>query len=250
MARARPGLRRLAVVGGTALPQAALDGAAHALDTPFGSPSAPLRRALWHGRRVWFLHRHGDAGIAPHAINYRANLWALRAAGARSVIAVNAVGGIDERMAPSRWTVPEQLIDYTWGRAHSFAGDPRAAGVAVPAHCDFAAPYSPELTRPLRQALASALGQPDIPGCVYGCTQGPRLETAAEIARLRRDGCDVVGMTGMPEAALARELDLRYASLCLVVNRAGVAEASMASIAATVREAQSEIDAVFAAALA
>ncbi len=165
---------------------------------------------------VWFLPRHGHShGIAPHLINYRANLWALHAAGVRAVIAVNAVGGITERMLPGTLVIPDQLIDYSWGREHTYCTGTHA----LDKHVDFTWPYDKELALSLLQGA----GMLDIPaqlGAVYACTQGPRLETAAEIRRLRQDGCDIVGMTGMPEAGLARELGLRYACLALVVNKA------------------------------
>ena len=185
-------------------------------ETPYGETSADILLGDWLGQAVAFLPRHGpEHAIPPHAINYRANLWALAGRGVRRIIAVNAVGGIDEQLSPCTLAVPEQLIDYTSGRAHSFA-EGGAQGVR---HVDFTRPYSDRLRRLLLAAAARA-GLPLIDHGVYGCTNGPRLETAAEIRRLRNDGCTMVGMTGMPEAALARELDIDYAGLALVVNRA------------------------------
>ncbi len=216
-----------AVIGGTGLQ--ALAGfqaeAEHALQTPFGAPSAPVQEGRLDGRRCLFLARHGvPHRIPPHRINYRANLWALRELGADAVLAVNAVGGINPTMPPGRLVVPDQVVDYTWGRAHSYYdGD----GVSAPVsdqlseleHVDFTEPYDAGLRQRLL-AAGNALGlQLDSAG-TYAATQGPRLESAAEIRRLANDGCDVVGMTGMPEAALARELGLPYASLCIVVNAA------------------------------
>ena len=207
-----------ALIGGTGLTQ--LDGLviheSRLLETPYGSPSAPLLRGEYGGREVIFLARHGHPHhIPPHQVNYRANLWALREAGASQIIAVNAVGGISSAAATGAICVPHQLIDYTWGRAHTFfEGD-----IDHVTHIDFTHPYD----EPLRQRLIAALRAE---GClrvetgVYGATQGPRLETIAEITRMERDGCDIVGMTGMPEAALARELELPYACLALVVNPA------------------------------
>jgi 5'-methylthioinosine phosphorylase len=200
----------LAVFGGLEIERREL------VDTPWGAPSAPLVHGRVAGRPVVFLARHGvDHALAPHAVNYRANLWALREAGVRRVIAVNAVGGIGSECPPGRLVIPDQLIDYTWGRAHSFCDgiDGRLQ------HVDFTHPYSGALRTALLAAAARA-GLPAKDGAVYGVTQGPRLETAAEIDRLARDGCDIVGMTGMPEAGLAREIALEYACCAVVVNRA------------------------------
>jgi 5'-deoxy-5'-methylthioadenosine phosphorylase len=183
--------------------------------TPYGEPSGALVRGRYAGASVVFLARHGEEhSIAPHRVNYRANLWALQAAGVRRVVAVNAVGGIGRELAPGTLAVPEQIIDYTYGRAHTFfdAGEPVT-------HADFTHPYTESLRRELVAAAVRA-GVAVRDGGTYGATQGPRLESAAEIDRLERDGCDIVGMTGMPEAALARELALEYACLAVVVNRA------------------------------
>lgn len=206
------------VIGGTGIPQLAglAPVAAHHPDTPYGAPSGPIQEGQLAGRRVFFLQRHGSPGvIPPHLVNYRANLWALHALGVREIVAINAVGGISSGMEPGRLVVPDQLIDYTWGREHTF--DDGSDGQLR--HIDFTEPYDPEL----RMALLAAAREAGI-ACaetaVYGATQGPRLETAAEIRRMAADGCDVVGMTGMPEAALARELGLAYASVCMVVNPA------------------------------
>lgn len=207
-----------AIIGGTGLtqlPGLEFEQAVH-VETPFGAASAPLVKGRYAGRDVLFLARHGHPHrIPPHQVNYRANLWALKQAGATAVLAVNAVGGIHASMGTGHFCVPHQLIDYTWGREHSyFAGE-----LEHVTHIDFTHPYDEVLRQRLIDALQqhghahSALG-------VYGCTQGPRLETIAEISRLERDGCDIVGMTGMPEAALARELSLPYACLALVVNPA------------------------------
>lgn len=186
------------------------------IDTPYGAPSASLRRGCFGGRPVTFLARHGDAHqLPPHLINFRANLWALHAAGVRRVVAVAAVGGIGGRFTPGRVCLPDQIIDYTWGRAHSFADGSQPSVL----HVDFTEPYSADMRERLR-AAAKTIDLAMLDGGVYGATQGPRLETAAEIRRLRADGCDMVGMTGMPEAALARELGLDYACVAVVVNRA------------------------------
>jgi len=206
----------LAVIGGSGLYQfPGLENVSRrALETPFGPASGEVVLGDFAGRRLAFLARHGESHtLAPHRVNYRANLWALHALGARRVIGVNAVGGIRADMGPRVLVVPDQLIDYTHGRVTSFC-DVEGAEVK---HIDFSEPY----TATLRQALLEAARKADIAvvdgGC-YGATQGPRLETRAEIARMKRDGCDLVGMTGMPEAALARELELEYACLALVAN--------------------------------
>jgi 5'-methylthioinosine phosphorylase len=211
-------MRMLGVIGGTGL--GTLEGMAierpESVDTPWGEPSAALLHGTLGSRRLVFLARHGEGhAIAPHEVNYRANVWALREAGVERVIAINAVGGIGEAYAPGRLAVPDQLIDYTWGRAHSFCGR-----LGQPLHhLDFTEPYSTALRRLLLDAARRA-GMEVVDGGVYAVTQGPRLETAAEIDRLARDGCDLVGMTGMPEAALAQEAGLEYACCAVIVNRA------------------------------
>jgi 5'-methylthioinosine phosphorylase len=207
----------LGIIGGTGL--GSLDGMnverSAAVATPWGEPSGPLLHGCLAGHQVAFVARHGSGhAIPPHAVNYRANIWALREAGVDRVIAVNAVGGIGEKYAPGTLAVPDQLIDYSWGRAHSYWEGP-----GLLQHVDFSEPYSRAL-RELLLAAARRAGLDVRDGGVYAVTQGPRLETAAEIDRLARDGCDLVGMTGMPEAALARELGLQYACCAVVVNRA------------------------------
>ncbi|TLX60553.1 S-methyl-5'-thioadenosine phosphorylase [Stutzerimonas nosocomialis] len=207
-----------AIIGGTGLTQ--LSGFtlrdAIAIDTPYGAPSAPILRGEFAGRDVLFLARHGHPHrIPPHQVNYRANLWALREAGAEAVLAMNAVGGIHAAMGAGHFCVPHQLIDYTSGRDHTFF----EGELEHVTHVDFSYPYDEALRGRLVAALA-AEGYAFSSHGVYGCTQGPRLETIAEIARMERDGCDIVGMTGMPEAVLARELDLPYGCLALVVNPA------------------------------
>jgi len=208
----------LAIIGGTGLTQ--LPGLtiskAHDVQTPFGSPSAPILEGELDGHRVLFLARHGHPHrIPPHQVNYRANLWALQNLYATDVIAVTAVGGITHNMAARKLVVPIQIIDYTYGRDSTiFEGE-----LSQVTHVDFSYPY----TESLRQLLLKAAKQVDEPvinGGVYGATQGPRLETAAEIFRMEQDGCDIVGMTGMPETVLARELKLRYAALSVIVNPA------------------------------
>jgi len=206
----------LAIIGGTGVYSLAelADVRAELPDTPYGVPSGPIRIGRYAGRRVAFLARHGEGhSVAPHRINYRANLAALQQVGARRVLALNTVGGITAACAPRALVCPDQLIDYTWGRVSTLCEE---AGTAV-LHVDFGDPYTAALRRDLLDA-ARATGVAVVDGGCYGATQGPRLETKAEIARMRRDGCDLVGMTGMPEAALARELGLDYACLAIVAN--------------------------------
>jgi 5'-methylthioinosine phosphorylase len=184
--------------------------------TPYGVPSSALQRSTIGGRSVICIARHGETGsIPPHLVNYRANIWALREHGADAVIGINAVGIIDPAvLLPGQLAVPDQLIDYTWGREHTFeTGDAPQIN-----HVDFTEPFDAELRGQLADAAAT-LGVGGRRG-TYGVTQGPRLETAAEIDRLAGDGCVMVGMTAMPEAGLARECGLRYAICAVGVNRA------------------------------
>ena len=189
--------------------------------TPFGETSAPLTHGLFHGHPVVFLPRHGAAHtIPPHRVNYRANLWALKEVGVGNVVGVAAVGGIHELMGPGSIVVPDQIIDYTYGRNHTFF----ETDLTHVTHIDFTEPYCSTLRDKLI-AASNPLPVDVIPRATYGATQGPRLESAMEIQRMRRDGCDLVGMTGMPEAALARELDICYACRAVVANwAAGLGE--------------------------
>ncbi|HET6396904.1 MAG TPA: S-methyl-5'-thioinosine phosphorylase [Pseudoxanthomonas sp.] len=205
----------LAVIGGTGVYRlgALEDAEALHVDTPYGAPSGPLRVGRLGQARVAFLARHGEGhALPPHRVNYRANLYALRQAGATRVLALNTVGGITDAYGPRVLACPDQLIDYTWGRASTYWD-----GEGEPLHVDFGQPYSP-IFRHKVLAAARVTGTRVVDGGCYGATQGPRLETNAEIARMRRDGCDLVGMTGMPEAGLARELGLEYACLAIVAN--------------------------------
>ena len=206
----------LAVIGGTGVYKlAALDDVqTHEVETAYGAPSGPVRVGLLNGQRVAFLARHGEGhSIPPHKINYRANLQALKDLGATRVLALNTVGGITDACGPRVLACPDQLIDYTWGRISTICEEP---GTEV-LHVDFGDPYT-HLLRQQILAAARASGVSLVDGGCYGATQGPRLETRAEIRRLRRDGCDLVGMTGMPEAGLAREMGLEYACLAIVAN--------------------------------
>ena len=241
----------LAVIGGSGLYQfPGLENATRqALDTPYGTASGDVVLGDFAGKRVAFLARHGEGHtLPPHRVNYRANLWALHRLGARRVIGVNAVGGIRGDMGPRVIVVPDQLIDYTHGRTTSYC-DVEGAEVK---HIDFSEPYTEALRLQLL-AAARAVDVEVIGGGCYGATQGPRLETRAEIARMKRDGCDLVGMTGMPEAALARELELQYACLALVANFAAgcgdEAEISIEEIFAHLAAATAEVPRILAAML-
>jgi 5'-deoxy-5'-methylthioadenosine phosphorylase len=208
----------LAIIGGSGLTQyEALDGERTAdVPTPYGSPSAPLVCGKLNGRDIVFLARHGGRHtIPPHRINYRANVWALHAVGVKDVIAVATVGGIRQDLGPGVLVIPDQIIDYTHGRESTFY----SGGEEGVMHVDFTRPYCEALRQRLIEAGAG-LGERVIDRATYGATQGPRLETAAEIDRMERDGADIVGMTAMPEAALAREKGLCYATLAVVVNYA------------------------------
>jgi 5'-methylthioinosine phosphorylase len=211
----------LAIIGGTGLYQLAelQDLETQQPVTQYGSPSGPVRIGTLAGHRVAFLARHGEGHtVPPHQVNYRANLMALKALGAQRVLALNTVGGITGRFGPRVLACPDQLIDYTWGRISTICEvEPDGRLGAEVLHVDFGEPY----TRGLRDgviAAAARAGVALVDGGCYGATQGPRLETRAEIARMKRDGCDLVGMTGMPEAGLAREMGLDYACLAIVAN--------------------------------
>lgn len=211
--------------------------------TPWGEPSSPLIIGTLAAHSIVgsfenttdeqvelvFLPRHGEEHqLPPHKVNYRANISALKERGVSAIYAVNVVGGINMEMCPGDLVIPDQIIDYTWGREHTYS---HGVGSTLQ-HIDFTHPYDQTLRNNLLQQ-AIKLGLHVHAGGVYGATQGPRLETAAEIARMQRDGCDIVGMTGMPEAALARELDIPYGCLALVVNMAaglGDKEITMAQI--------------------
>jgi len=206
----------LAIIGGTGLTslETLSISRREMVSTPYGEPSGPLTHGQLGGKAMVFLARHGYGHtIPPHKVNYRANLWALQHIGVEQVIAVAAVGGIRADMEPGCLAFPDQIIDYTWSRGHTFFED----DLTHVTHIDFTYPYCEELRQKLIQAARHA-GLDAREGGTYGTMQGPRLETAAEIMRLERDGCEMVGMTGMPEAALARELGLRYAACAVVAN--------------------------------
>jgi len=208
----------IAVIGGSGLSQLSnLEVTSRKVArTPYGEPSGPLTLGSMRGREIVFLARHGSAHrVAPHEVNYRANLWALKEHGVEQVVSVASVGCIRRDLSPGRLMLPDQIIDYTWGRGATFF-----EGADTPVtHIDFTEPYAATVRHRIREA-AKACGEPLVDGGVYGATQGPRLETAAEINRMERDGADVVGMTGMPEAVLAREIGLAYAAIAVVANYA------------------------------
>ncbi len=206
----------LAIIGGTGLTQLGeltITGQ-RKIATPYGDPSAEYVSGELNRKQIVFLTRHGNPHtIPPHKINYRANIWGLKQLGVTEIIAVAAVGGITSDMAPARIAIADQLIDYSYGREQTFFAD----NLDEVVHIDFTHPY----TESLRQRLLAASKKAQVEVVshgTYGCTQGPRLETPAEITRMERDGCDLVGMTGMPEAALARELNIDYAAVAVVAN--------------------------------
>lgn len=208
-------MANIAIIGGTGLNSLKGLTITHRemVNTPYGQPSSPLIFGEICGCKVVFLARHGSGHtIPPHQVNYRANLWALSESGIKNIIAVAAVGGIRDDMTPGRIVFPDQIIDYTWSRECTYFEDHEDVR-----HIDFTYPYCDDIRSLLIEGARKAGLDPVIDG-TYGATQGPRLETAAEILRMEKDGCALVGMTGMPEAALARELDLCYASCSVVAN--------------------------------
>ena len=218
----------LGIIGGTGLTKLANLEITHrqVVRTPYGEPSGALTFGMLCGVEIVFLARHGYGHtIPPHEVNYRANLWALKEHGVDRLVSVATVGGIHPDLRAGGLVVPDQLIDYTWGRAHTFF----VSGEKPVTHLDFTEPYCVTM----RQDILRAAAKKDVvirDGGVYAVAQGPRLETAAEINRMERDGADRVGMTGMPEAYLARELDLCYAAIGVVVNDAAGRGASKKGI--------------------
>ncbi len=224
-------MTKLAIIGGTGL--TSIDEmqiiSNETVATPYGAPSSSLVTGKLANKEIIFLARHGnDHTIPPHKINYRSNIWALKSVGATDVIAVGAVGGIHEDIPPGRIAIPDQIIDYTYSRKHTYFED----NLSEVTHIDFTHPYNEQLRKKLLQAVIDCNLDAYNEG-VYGATQGPRLETAAEIRRMQIDGCDMVGMTGMPEASLSKELGLNYACCALSVNWAagkGKSEITMQEI--------------------
>ncbi|MEK6246271.1 MAG: S-methyl-5'-thioinosine phosphorylase [Pseudomonadota bacterium] len=208
----------LAILGGSGLSQlASLEGVRRkTVKTVYGEPSGPLTLGRIGSRELIFLARHGDGHtLAPHQVNYRANIRALKDEGVKQIVSIAAVGGIRQEFGPGVLVIPDQIIDYTWGRPATFFEGPGAKVT----HIDFTEPYSAAL-RARILAAAAACGETVADGGVYATTQGPRLETAAEVTKLERDGADLIGMTGMPEAALAREAGIEYAAIAVVANHA------------------------------
>lgn len=210
-------------------------------DSPWGPASAPVQTATLAGVDVLFLARHGlKHQYAPHEVNYRANIAALKAAGAEALFAVYTVGGITERVrTPGTLVVPHDIVDYTWGREHTYS----MPGEVI--HAEFSEPFDAELRKRLliaARTVSTSDEAPVVDGGVYAATQGPRLESPAEIDRLERDGCDIVGMTGMPEVGLARELELPVAGIACVVNpAAGRGQISMDAIMAAAAAGRARI---------
>ena len=239
----------IAVIGGTGMNQwPGLEvKESRTLATPYGKPSTPLLFGRVYGIDAIFLARHGEGHkLAPHAINYRANIWALHEAGVKNVVAISAVGGIAANLPPAALAVPNDVIDYTYGREHTFCD-----GVVQPLkHVELTEPYSARVRGALLKGAAAAKVDV-VDGGVMGVTQGPRLESPAEIRRMKQDGCDMVGMTGMPEAALARELELDYASLAVSVNwAAGVGQGDIhGEIARFIAEGMDKVRRVLSKAL-
>jgi 5'-methylthioadenosine phosphorylase len=208
----------LAIIGGTGLKQLANLEITHrqVIRTPYGEPSGALTFGKIKNEEVIFLARHGYGHtIAPHDVNYRANMWALHSRGVKDVVSVASVGGIHPDLSPGRIVIPHQIIDYTYGRKSTY----REGNETPVVHMDFTEPYCDDM-RQLCMRAAGDSGENYVDGGVYACSQGPRLETKAEIDRLERDGATMVGMTGMPEAVLARELGLCYAHIGVVANSA------------------------------
>ncbi len=234
----------LAIIGGSGLSQLANLNIERreVARTPYGEPSGVLLFGRLCSQRVVFIARHGYGHtIPPHKVNYRANIWALKQVGATGILSVASVGGIRSDLGPGTLVVPNQIVDYTWGRESTYFDEVDKRVV----HIDFTDPYDDVLRKRLLGSARTA-GEPVVDGAVYGATQGPRLETAGEINRLERDGVDVVGMTGMPEAALARELELPYAALNVVSNWAAgrgdnTQEIHFAAIEATLKTSMGRV---------
>jgi len=235
----------IAIIGGTGLTKLAdlsiVRREVHV--SKYGEPSAPLVRGTLDGVEILFLPRHGAGHtIPPHKVNYRANISVLHGAGIKKVLAINAVGGIADNMNPQTIVVPDQIIDYTWSRAHTFFDE----GLDEVTHIDFTQPYCEELRQEIIQA-ASKSKIDTINTATYAATQGPRLETSAEVNKLENDGCHIVGMTGMPEAALASELGMCYASIAVVANKAagrGDGEITMSAIEGNIKDGMGKARAI------
>jgi len=208
----------VAIIGGSALPSLNKMQMIEEYDieTPYGATSAPLQKGLFAGREIVFLDRHGITRTTPpHKINYRANIWALKELGIKYIVGISIVGGIRADMTPGHFAFPDQLIDYTYNRPATFFED----DFNFNRHIDFTYPYCRQLHSKLVDA-AQELGLNFSDDATYAVTQGPRFETVAEVNLLERDGCDIIGMTAMPEAVLARELEMNYACVAIVGTKA------------------------------
>lgn len=238
---------KIAIIGGSLLGEirGLTNIAEERISTPFGEPSDACITGSIDNTEVVYINRHGRLHhIAPHQVNYRANMFMLKVLEVTHVIAVTAVGGITEKMAPMQWVVPDQIIDYSYGREQTY----NEYDNHTVSHIDFTYPFEDGLRGKFHQAIAMS-DMACQTRATYGVTQGPRLETIAEIKRLERDGCDIVGMTAMPEAALARELEMDYATLSLVVNRAagkggGTGIISMDEIRQRIAEGNEQADGI------
>lgn len=215
------------------------------VETPFGTPSAPICVSRFGETRIGFLPRHGlQHQHPPHRVNYRANVWALKSLGCEAVVALNAVGAVNPDWKPGTLVLPDQIIDYTWGRECSFEDVSSLDAL----HIDFCDPYDAGWMAALL-AAGDELGITLVEGGVHGVVQGPRLETAAEVRRLALDGCDLIGMTGMPEAALAREAGIAFVCLAVVVNPAagiGAEPITMDEVKACLAETEAQTQALLA----
>jgi 5'-methylthioinosine phosphorylase len=239
---------KFAIIGGTGFERMPIftEHTRKVVSTPYGDSSSPLITGKIFNYPIVFLSRHGeDHKIAPHCINYRANIHALKQIGIERVIALAAVGGISSSATPGQVVIPNQIIDYTWGRKHTFYDGSKPTEYLPTSleHIDFTQPYDQGLREKLLKA-AELSKVSVVPSAVYGVTQGPRLESAAEIDRLERDGANIVGMTGMPEASLAKEIDIDYATIALVVNEAagrGSEEITMGLIHQNLQKASEKV---------
>ena len=221
-------MTKLAIIGGTGFNfiNSLEAKSSQRLETPYGDPSADFICGKLNKKEIIFLARHGNPHkIPPHKINYRANIWGLKQLGVSEIISIAAVGGMTQNMSPAHIAIPDQIIDYSYDREHTFFAD----NLKAVTHIDFTFPYSKKLRNRIIQAADNELSMSQTG--TYGCTQGPRLESAAEILRMERDGCNLVGMTGMPEASLARELDIDYAAISVIANwAAGKSEGEISMV--------------------
>lgn len=243
--------KRIAIIGGSGLDRLndMLQVQEFSTETPFGHHSGPIILGTLNQIDCLFIPRHhATRRTPPHKINYRANIWALKKLSITDIIAINVVGGISECMSPETLVLPDQLIDYTHGREQSYYDERIEQSCdeikQFEQHIDFSYPYSPKLRKSLQQQLSSASINFQSKA-TYGCTQGPRLETVAEIKRLKQDGCDIVGMTGMPEASLAKELGINYVSICVVANwAAGTHPATLSyeEVALTIKRSMTKVE--------